>query len=364
MSTDPARWFRALSVGLLLGSIAAPAWASDPEENLSRVRTMSRDERARLANALEAFDTLPREEREAIRTLDTQLAGLEPEARGRLLATLRRYHVFYTNLPDDKKKSLDAATDPAKKLELIATYRAEQSQRPTLARSLADGVQVSTLSTIRLRVLARELIVYFSLDPVADAKERAEFARKKLPNERRAFAAQLIQDKSFADQVELRERLREGNAEFQEAEQKLIRNPILARRLSQGEKEQSKFEQSKKKTDGPRAAKEAVAKLRDGFPKSGRVELVEKLDEQQVIRDLDAETVDPARLEAFDLDLPPWARQSFDDLPPDAARRRLKALYRLVFPAPAEYQPPKAKQPARKPTPSVTTPTGAPSVPF
>jgi len=364
MRTDHTRWSRALTVSLLLGSIPSPARASDPEENLARVRTMSRDERARLARALETFGTLPREEREAIRTLDAKLSHLEPDARDRLLATLRRYHVFYTNLPEEKQKSLKATTDPAKKLELIATYRAEQLQRQTLARSLADGLQVSTLSTIRLRVLARELIVYFSLDPVADAKERAEFSRKKLPNERRAFAAQLIQDKAFADRVELRERLREGNAEFQEAEQKLIRNPILARRLSQGEKEQSKFEQSKKKADGPRAAKEAAAKLREGIPKPVRVELVEKLDEQQVIRDLDAETVDPARLEAFDLDLPPWARQSFDDLPPDAARRRLKALYRLVFPAPSEYQPPKAKQPARKPTPSVTPPTGAPSVPF
>lgn len=46
--------------------------------------------------------------------------------------------------------------------------------------------------------------------------------------------------------------------------------------------------------------------------------------------------VDPDRLAQFLTSLPSWLQSTFDEYPPDEARRRLSSAYRLVFPHPKE----------------------------
>ena len=311
-----------------------PARADDSEDNLTRIKAMSRVDRTRMSKALEAFDALDRPLREEIRELDDRLSNIEPKSRARYLEIMRRYHVFYQTLPKDKRAALDREADSTKKLELIATYRAEQKNQPAPARILADDLQVSTLSPLRLRVTARHLIVFFSLDPVKDVKERAEFARLKNAPDRETLHLKLMAKMDPADRRALREKLREEDEEFLAAEETIRKDPALAKRLLQGQSEAAKANPQSKKSD------EFVTKQ--------RAQLIRVLDEEQVLRDLDNENVTQANLDRFEAALPPWARESLDALPPTAARRRLKALYRLVYPTPEEMPTSKSAAPPQE----------------
>src|SRR5690606_22372767 len=71
-------------------------------------------------------------------------------------------------------------------------------------------------------------------------------------------------------------------------------------------------------------------------------------------------TAAPRELERFVLALPTWLRESFDDLPPAAARQRLTVLHGLVFPdgeMPTSIQPDSPATPA-KPKSAPTIPSG------
>ncbi len=343
----------------LFASCIAPdsARAGDTDENLARIKAMSRADRARMAKALEAFDALDRPIQDDVRELNDRLADLDPKARARYLEIMRRYHIFYQALPREKRDALDRESDPTKKLELIATYRAEQKSQPAPTRALADDLQVSTLSPMRLRVTARHLIVYFSLDPVKDAKERAEFARSRSIVERETLITKILATKGRPDRQALREKLREETEEFLAAEETVRKNPALAKRLLPGQSEVARGRFQPKKADSPRAAG-SNARSDDPVAKQ-RNTLIRVLDEQQVLRDLDNESVTQANLDRFEAALPPWARDSLDALPPSAARRRLKALYRLVHPAPAEMPISKSPTPPKPATPAPPRAGGA-----
>jgi hypothetical protein len=342
---------RQLSLGLfLLLLIATPIFAQETDD-LSRVRAMTREERARMSKKLDTFDSLSRAERDRIRAVNDRLAELDPVARSHSLSVLRSYHVLYRNLSEEKRKILDAETNATKKLDLIASFRAEL---PAPARLNTEAIQVSALSPLRLRGLARDLIVYFGLDPVNDAKERSEFAKLKSQADRQVYVRNLRLAKGIRDRPELREKLREEDEEFRAAEEAVMKNPALAKRLKQGEQEAAKSDAQPKRAETAKG-KEIPAKPRNM--------LINLLDEQQVLRDHVRDPVEAAKLEMFEDALPSWARDSLDNLPPDAARRRLKTLYRLVFPAPEEMQPQKAPPPTAKPK-AATKPEGAPETPF
>lgn len=330
-----------ISFILLVTAIGVSSFAARADEktdNLARIKSMTREERARVLKKLDAFDSMDSAEQKRIREFNSHLDELDPEAKARSYAAMRRYHVFYQSLPVDKRKLLDSKTDPSEKLSLIETYRAEL-KKPA-RRPMADAIQISTLSPVRLRSLARHLIVYFSLDPVKDAKELNEFAKIKNELEREKKLNSLIQSKGLRDRRELREKLREEREEFLAVEETVKQNPILAKRLQQAQTE------IEKDTDNPKTpAKKGAIRPKDlsAMVKDSRTRyLINLLDEQQVFKELEASKVDPSRLELFEEALPPWAMESFDELPPDAARKRLKVLYRLVFPGDEEMQPRKA----------------------
>ena len=336
----------------LLATYFAPdlARAGDSDDNLTRIKAMSRVDRARMSKALEAFDALDRPIQDAVRELNDRLADLEPKARSRYLEIMRRYHIFYQALPKERRDALDRESDSTKKLELIAAYRAEQKIQPAPTRILGDDLQVSTLSPMRLRVTARHLIVYFSLDPVNDAKERAEFGRSKSVADRETLITKIMAAKERPDRQALREKLREEGEEFLAAEETVRKNPALAKRLLLGQSDAAKTNSPLKKPDTSRA--EGPNSKSDDLATKQRNQLIRILDEQQVLRDLDTENATQANLDRFEAALPPWARDSLDALPPTAARRRLKAFYRLVYPTPEEMPIFKNPTPAKAAAPA------------
>ena len=349
---------RLLALSLLtIVLLAAPAFSQEADD-LSRVRAMTREERTRMSKKLDIFDSFSRAERDRIRAVNDRLTELDPEARSHSLSVLRSYHVFYRNLPEEKRKRLDAEMSPTKKLDMISSFRSEMKSPPRLS---SETIQVSTLSPVRLRGLARDLIVYFSLDAASDAKERAEFAKIKSQSERQLYVRNLRFAKGLRDRPELREKLREEDEEFRAAEEAVMKNPALARRLKQGEQDAAKADAQPKKAEFAKG-KDQAGKTKD-VPAKPRNMLINLLDEQQVLRDHARDEVEAAKLEMFEDALPSWARDSLDNLPPDAARRRLKTLYRLVFPSPEEMQPQKAPPPAARPK-APTKPEGAPESPF
>ncbi len=68
--------------------------------------------------------------------------------------------------------------------------------------------------------------------------------------------------------------------------------------------------------------------------------------ELNLLRKAEEPRVEPYRLAEFEKHMPPWVRESLDPFPPDSAERRLRILYRMVFP-PGEELP--APAPPKKP---------------
>lgn len=332
----PRRARLAWALAALLTATAASPLTQGPEASLARLRSMSREQRATLAATLDTFEALEPQEQEAIRALDRELAALDPGTRARYLAVLQRYDVFRQSLRADQRKALDAEADPARKLALIGVYRAERGAAEPTGPPYADALQISELSRVRLRVLARELVVWFSLDPRDDARDRAAFDRMSDPVKRRAYALGLIRKKNLSA------RIREEQEEFREAEAATRKEALKLLR------EQVKAEVPRRKGAGQSEPGSGLEKGREALEEKGRRAAIGKLDEVQVFRQLDSAPVDPANLERFEAALPSWARESMDELPPDAARRRLKVLYRLVFPVGTEIPAPKSREPSRK----------------
>ncbi len=313
--------------------LCSPAVAQDEspptKTNLDRILRMSPAMRGTLLENLDKFESLPDRERSAIRELDARVAEASPETRDRYLALLRRYHAFRKNLPEADRKALDEETDPARKLALIAKSRDEQKAR-LLANPMPyeNAFQISELSRVRLRATARELVVWFSLDPKEDAKERNEFGRMKDPAARRAFARELARKKELGD------RMREEEDEFREAEAAVRKT--LPRLLTEQIKAEAQKRMQNRANGGAPAAKEGES------GENLRRMAVTKLDEIQVFKNLDNDPVNTKDLERFEMALPSWARETLDPLPPDAAKRRLRVLYRLVYPTGTEMPAPKA----------------------
>ena len=335
---------RSLLAGtLVLGVLVA---ADLPEGNLARLASMSREQRAVLAENLDTFEALDASEKTAILDIHSRLSALDPATRARYLGVLRRYEVFRQGLPEAKREALDSETDPARKLSLIASYRAEQRADAEDESVYADALQVSDLGGIPLRMLERELVVWFNLDPVQDAKDRHDFERLDDTQERRAMAIALIRKKG------LRAKLREVDGEF------LVPKGARTQDEQALAGDQAKAEFSKRK--GGLAGGGALADLTE---KGFRSALM-KLDEIRVLHQHDEDKVSSANLARFEDDLPSWARESLDQLPPDAARRRLTVLYRLIFPAGSEMPAPKPREVKKADPPRLPRPSGGNNTPF
>jgi hypothetical protein len=88
-----------------------PRWRDDPLEY------------RRLKDEWRAFHKLPREKQDRLRQIDEELNDEPPAARARLWAVLDRYAAWLERLDEKDRRDIEAATDPAKRLEIIKALR-------------------------------------------------------------------------------------------------------------------------------------------------------------------------------------------------------------------------------------------------
>ncbi|MBX6316719.1 MAG: hypothetical protein IRY99_27960, partial [Isosphaeraceae bacterium] len=135
---------------------------------------------------------------------------------------------------------------------------------------------------------------------------------------------------------------------------------------------QSELEAVKKDLGVSQLPKKAGDLSRPQAKAQPKAESLRRLTEYRFLRDHEPAPVSPANLARFVAALPSWIREGLDPLPPDAARRRLQVLYRLVFP-PGEEIPAPAPTAAAPSAPEAkrsvgtkpeSVPPSSPSNPF
>lgn len=297
---------------LVLASLAAPAWGqTSADENARRLAEMPLEQRQRLAENLERFDALDADEKARVRQLDRQLADLEPDERARYLGVLRRYHLWTRSLTDEQREKLRNASDQ-ERIGLIAEFRrVQRAQQP--AAPDRDWLQVSALNSEFLEDTAHALKVWFKLD---DA-EKAELNGLRDVERRRQRVMALGREREI--RRDFRQERIGARDRFEELKKKIMSNPTLGGRFE--------------------SAKPAI-----------RAEFFRRAREALLLGSLEPPVVEPANLARFERSMPEWVREGLDPLPPEAARRRLQVLYRLVFPEGEEVPEPPEPTPAEAPT--------------
>lgn len=311
----PSRLTKLIALSAVTAFVVGAAPSAEQAARLERLRAMLPSERQQLAANLKRFDALPDSERQAVRQLDKSLAELPPVDRQRYLGVLRRYHLWLRSQNDATRTRL-ASLDDSQRLAAVEKDRTRQRQRRESAKGRTPGfndlIQVSALVDELLVVSALETRLWLMLQP-----EQRTRLLAKAPNareQRRQLDKLVDDDKALAA---ARDRLsREFNLNLAE-----MREALAAKRAERGKGQ--------------------------ALPKNGPLwQLSERrFDLNKYVRGRTPQAVTARNLERFEDAMPPWIRASFDPLPPDAAVRRLRILYRLVFPAPEELPEPKA--PAR-----------------
>lgn len=278
------------------------------------------EQRQALAKKLKQFDSLSQDAQASLRLLDSQLSELEPALRARYLDTLRRYHLWRLRLSEEQRRKLDAAS-PDKRLELVKQLR---SQVPPIAspNESINQIQVG-LSATSLKETTFLLRTWGQLD--------------------KAERKQVEAAKDLGSRLKLMESLaaRHGIQKFAGSDdtQFAIDLDRLEKAFAKRIEANSKASASKRKTD-PR-------KLLEG--------LALKKSDLRFLRNHEPGRIDQSRLERFEKQIPDWIRETMDSLPPDAARRRLRVLYRLVYPTEEIAEPPSNSEPNASKAPESDT---------
>jgi hypothetical protein len=269
----------------------AGAAASGGEE-VSRLglKAMPLEERLYLAKSLERFDSLSPAERARVLELDAQLAKLPGDDRTRLESLLREYHLWLLGLPEKKRRTLSAA-DETDRLALIGRFRAFASANK-VGQANSRRAELALTPPLPLFNQGHLLEIWFALTPEDQA------ALLKLPR------------------PELQPALVERG--------KAMGIPAIKRpSMLQLENAAPKF-------------KKHVEKLR----KEKKELQARRLEDARWLAEHEPAKIDPKKLVQFEAAFPPWLRQQLDPFPPEVARRRLAALYRIVFPEGTEMPDP------------------------
>jgi hypothetical protein len=315
MTTGP----RIIPLALGLGCLLATASRADEAENAERLRSMPRERREALAKNLQDFDALGRDEQAALRQLDEQLAACAPADRARYLAVAHRYHLWLQTLTEEQRRALREAP-PDGRLALVARYRAEQ-RRAKAKQEPEEWLQVSALNSLGLEASARQLAIWFGLDP-ADRK-KVEQVRDPLERARELT--------KYARDLRIGWRARRVHQQFQ-AESEAVQAQV-------------------KRVE---ALKGLLAK--NPAKAQAKGDRFNRMVEYRFLHKHARSPVSPEDLVLFEATMAPWVRESLDLLPPEAARLRLLILYRLVFPPGEEIPRPIPKAPASGATTSTSTP--------
>jgi hypothetical protein len=285
----------------------------------ARLQGYSNSRRKQLEDTLKRFEQLLSNDQQAsVRDLDRKISGLTFEQKAHYLSTLRKYHNWLGSLPETVKDGL-LAKPPAERMaqikSLVAKYPVPREDTPSWMKLAAAG----TGTPLELAVVFK---IWQEMTP--DQRKQTEGLpvgeRKIDVLLRNGHAAKLIRELRPSD--------------FDEQEWVLKAESRLRELLP--------FDPE---------LKEAIAKKQtaadDVMPRRKSQEAVEKARTARLRRQAfnfyfqehPPRTVDPERLAQFFDALPSWTRDIFRSSPPDEARRRLTAAYRLVFPYPQEYRP-------------------------
>jgi hypothetical protein len=279
--------------------------------------------REALLKNLDRFRALPAAEQHAIRELDRRIAEEDPAVRARHLTLLRRYHVWLAGLPEAQRKAMEAAS-PNERLNLInEALRAESTGGVAHARNDARiWTQLTNLSPVLLVDQSHWIRLWLGLTP----EQRQAIQKKGLSESERV---------RLLEQFGLENGMRDERPAIRRAEA-----DALLRTIEDRPRLKKKYEQSKA------AAKRAMV---------GRIN-----ERRSLMEHADAQ-VDRAQLDQFVASIPSWLLSPVDSLPPDAARLRMRVLYRMIFPEGTEM--PRVEQPRPKPATKSETPSTPPAAP-
>ena len=282
----------------------------------ARLREMPPERRQLLAERLKAFDALDPAERAAVRRLDEQLAAESEDDREKDLAALRRFHLWVQTLPESQRSKIREAT-PGDRMKVVEAIRSQKDAGARPRAGFEHSVHFGKLSPFSL---AREIKFYLSLDP----KEKEEVDR--LADGERLRRLNDLGKKHHPGGIAQPSKA-ELDALFEEAV-KSKKFPRLLEIINDA---------AKKKQARPQALEQAKQRLVNRY----------------YFTEHTPAKVAPDRLLEFDRALPNWLRGGLVSFPPDDARRQLAVLYRLVYPAPAEFNvKPKAAGAAPAPKPA------------
>jgi hypothetical protein len=353
---------------IVMMALLAPVAHADDGDNWKRLEAMPRDRRVNLSATLERFDSLPSDEKAAIRELDAAVAKLDPVKQARYHVLLRRYHVWVKHLNDEQKRQLAKVDSIDARLKLVESWRKAEREADTRAKAnLVFGVQPGDLGSLPPFEMANLLRIWFALD--ANEQERIASIvpiARQIEELRKIGWKNRIPQPRFAPSIE--DKLVARIEKDQEHSVKAVFPNIYYQRekqqstydnaMKQFDKDTIEYEKWQKDKAAGKTKENEKPKVKPTPPTKPQVQggPIHYLAESLYFTDNPPAYVSEANLLRFEAQIPSWLRALLDPLPPEDARRRLKILYRQIhpngdIPPPPKAEPAKPKEPPKPPTP-------------
>jgi hypothetical protein len=288
--SNSPRWTHIAIVTVASALVVGAGAAGRFLQNVEALREMPEWRRAQLQANLDRFDALPAEERSRLRELDSKWQSLPAVEQTRLLSVMRQYQGWFNGLGPSARKGLESKTD-AQRLAQITAQTGKILSRP-LTRNGFDWLQFSHLAPKSIRVSVVELTLWFAMD-VDDRRKLLQIAN--------------------------------GHRQSIEFERKVRNTPRLAT-MWQEQRQLLGLAGEEPRDQPPRR----VERLKAAALKA------ERTAEQHYLRSARRDPVSEESLKRFEQQMPSWIRAEIDAMPPESAIRRLRFLYRQVFPMPHE----------------------------
>lgn len=298
--------------------------APSPEANISRLRAMPPERRQALLANLRRLDAeLAPEERAAVRSLDARLVELDPGAADELRKSMRRYYLWLQTLTPDQRRQVETLA-PGDRRPVVERLR-DDRRRARAAEGPRDWMQVSTVATLPIQQTAFLLKSWLNLDPQARqevlAQPDTEKRERKLNDMGHARGMGVI--------------MRVEGPEFDDFLDRHSHSVVDGEARKAG-----------KAGLTPEIRRKRLEEVRKSF----KVDEIRRIREAMYLRAEPPAEVDPANLRRFQAEIPEFLYHRVESFAPEAARRRLEVLYRLVYPHGKEIPPPPPKPTPTRPS--------------
>ena len=300
--------------------------AAEAADNAERLLSMPPARRLELSKVLDRFDALPRTEREAIRELDRRIESItDPVQRAQYRSVMHRYRLWLESLGDEERaRVLEAAPD--QRIAVIdSILKARGASAPRAkdgARKRPDPPWIQATNLVGRPAVDQAYWIRIWL--IGLTPEQRKLVQKAPPAARIARLEQLGRQNGVPDD-------RAGR----------YREEIEAL--------------------GPAAKVAPVLKKAAGRVKGNpQVDRARRWAESLYLNKVPTAPVSPQNMERFVAAVPDWLLEPLDALPPDAARARTAAVYRMIFPVPEEMPEIKPEPKDEKPKSAAPAPKIAP----